>query len=227
VAGDRRVVPLAAVLGGVAFFASLISEWQVTSIDTSLFNGSLAGLQPIPTGVMDLDGWAAGYLVGLFVLTASVVLVLFGPPAGRRYARLIGLSAGGVTFALLAALEPTLDDVSRTLGFAARYQFESDQLRVEGGRGIWCGFIGVVATMVALYLAGRHVAPSRERAAESAGTEPAADDPEIVWSWRRSRTEDEDQPPAAPFELTVSPTRPFTSLDDDRDKPSDRDGISG
>src|SRR5688572_5560296 len=29
-AGDRRLVPLAAVLGGVALFGSLVSEWQIT-----------------------------------------------------------------------------------------------------------------------------------------------------------------------------------------------------
>jgi hypothetical protein len=50
-----------------------------------------------------------------------------------------------------------------------------------------------------------------------------------VWSWRRPRDVDDDdeQLPAEPFDLTVTSTRPFTSLMDDRDKPSKHPGISG
>src|SRR3954447_12800680 len=38
-ADDRRAVPLAAVVGGVALFASVISEWQITEFDVSRFGG--------------------------------------------------------------------------------------------------------------------------------------------------------------------------------------------
>jgi hypothetical protein len=219
-ARDRRVVPLAAALGGVALFASLVSEWQVTSIDTGVFN-SEEGRQPIPTDLFDLGGWAAAYSVGLFVLVTATVLVLFGPPPGRRYARLAGLSVGGVLLALLAALGPTLDDVSRTLGYVIRYQVQRDQYEVTPGRGVWCAAVGVVAVMVALYLAGRHAPPT-------------ASAPDEAVFWRRPRTaapgpdeDDEDRPPAAPIDLTVGPATPFTSLNDDRDKPTGRGGISG
>ena len=71
-----------------------------------VFNNDV-GRQPIPTDVMDLGGWAAGYLIGVFGLVATTVLVLFGPPAGRRYARLIGLSVGGV-LVILVLLVPIL-----------------------------------------------------------------------------------------------------------------------
>lgn len=227
-AKDRRVVPLAAVLGGVALFASLVSEWQTTTIDTGVFN-SEDGRQPIPTDLFDLGGWSAGYMVGLFGLVAATVLVLFGPPAGRRYARLAGLSVGGVLLATLVALGPTLDDVSRTLGYAIRYQVQRGQVAVADGRGLWCAVIGVVAVMVALYLAGRHTAPAPAPGAATPA-EPAATADEASF-WRRPRTataeDEEDQPPDAPFDLTVGPATPFTSLNDDRDKPTGRDGISG
>jgi hypothetical protein len=226
-AGDRRVVPLAAALGGVALFASLVSEWQVTMLDTSEVQSSLSGLQPIPTDLVDLGGWAAGYLVGLFLLVSATVLVLFGPLPGRRYARLAGLSAGGVLLGLLAALEPTLDDVSRTLGYAIRFQVAQGHVQQSAGRGIWCAVAGVVAVMVALHLSGRHQPAASIETAPAADGQPVAETPEAVWSWRRPGSDEEDRPPAAPFDLEVTSTTPFTTLRDDRDKPTGRDGISG
>jgi hypothetical protein len=214
-AGDRRVVPLSAVLGGVALFASLISEWQVTLVDTSVFGATEAGLLPVPTDLGDLGSWGAGYLAGLVALVPATVLVLFGPPPGRRYARLLGLSTGGMLLGLLAALEPTLNGVSRTMGYVLRFQPQLGRAQVTTGRGIWCAIAGVVAVMLALYLAGRH-AP--RAAAERLAADDDADEPEAVWSWRRPAEPDEDRPPADPFDLTVTSTRPFTSLDDDRDK---------
>jgi hypothetical protein len=226
---DRRLVPLAAILGAVALYASLVSEWQVTLLDTSEIQSSLSGLQPIPTDLVDLGGWAAGYLTGLFLLVGATVLVLFGPPPGRRYARLLGLSAGGVLLGLLAALAPTLNDVSRTLGYAIRYQVADNHVQQSSGRGIWCAFVGVAAVMVALYLAGRHE-PATAAVTETATAngEPVAEPPATVWSWRRpTPADEEDRPPAAPFDLEVTSTTPFTTLNDDRDKPTGRDGISG
>jgi hypothetical protein len=224
---DRRLVPLAAVLGGVALFASLVSEWQVTLLDTTEFQSSVSGLQPIPTDLIDLGGWAAGYLIGLFLLVGATVLVLFGPPPGRRYARLLGLSTGGVLLGLLAALTPTLNDVSRTLGYAIRFQVAENHVQQSAGRGVWCAFAGVAAMMLALYLAGRHEpAVVAETAAVDGG--PVAETPPAVWSWRRpSPTDEEDRPPAAPFDLKVTSTTPFSTLNDDRDEPTGRDGISG
>lgn len=226
-ARDRRVVPLAAALGGVALFASMVSEWQTTTIDTTVFSNE-DGRQPIPTDLIALGGWAAGYLVGVFALVATTVLVLFGPPAGRRYARLTGLSVGGVLLAMLVALGPSLDDVSRTLGYVIRYQVERDQITVAAGRGLWCAVVGVLAVMVALYLAGRHTAPTSS-SATTAPDEPVAGEEASFWRRPpRATTDEDDRAPAAPFDLTVGPATPFTPLtDDDRDKPTGRDGISG
>ena len=228
---DRRVVPLAAVLGGVALFGSLVSEWQITSVDTTVFGGVQAGNRPIASGIADLGGWAGGYLAGLFVLVATTVLVLFGPAPGRPYARLVGLSSGGLLLAMLAAIASHLGDSTRALDVVFTLALNDDQLQISYGRGIWCAVFGVVATMVALYLAGRHAlpptgaGPGDEKADGGATPESLP----TVWSWRRPRDVDDDdeQPPAEPFDLTVTSTRPFTSLMDDRDKPSKRPGISG
>jgi hypothetical protein len=90
---------------------------------------------------------------------------------------------------------------------------------------------GVAAVMLALHLAGRHAPATAE---PESGNEPAASayEPPVVWSWRRPKPEtDDERPPDEPFDLTVSSTTPFTSLSDDRDKPSGTDkpsrGISG
>ena len=207
---DRRAVPLAAVLAGVALFASLVSEWQVTAVSNTLIGDTAPGFRSVPTDVVDLGAWGGGYLVGLFLLAGATVLAMFGPPAGARYARLVGLSTGGVLIAMLTALASTLDDRTR-VGAIFIFPVSEDQIRPSYGRGIWCALFGVAVAMLALYLAGR-----QQR------TGPPTDPP--GWSWRRSppAAEDDEWPPAEPIELTVGPATPFTSLTEDRDK-----GISG
>ena len=236
-AADRRVVPLAAVLGGVALYGSLVSEWQITSVDTTAFGGVQAGNRPIASGLADLGAWGGGYLAGLFVLVAATVLVLFGPAPGRQYARLVGLSSGGLLLVMLAAIGSALGDSSRALELVYTLALNDDQLQLAYGRGIWCATVGVAATMVALYLAGRHALPppGAEQDEERPGGEATPEPPPTVWSWRRPRAagDDDEQPPAEPFGLTVTPTRPFTSLTEpardgkDRDHPNKRPGISG
>jgi hypothetical protein len=207
-AADRRAVPLLAVLAGVALFASLVSEWQVTAISNAFTGDETAsGFRSVPTDVGGLGAWGAGYLAGLFPLTGATVLAMFGPAAGGRYARLVGLSSGGVLVAILAALVSILGETSMITGFAG--PVGEDQIRPSYGRGIWCALFGVAAAMLALYLAGRH---------------QPADSPGMFW--RRGPgaavEEDDERPPAEPFELTVGPATPFTPLTDDRDN-----GISG
>jgi hypothetical protein len=227
VAGDRRVVPLAAALGAVAAFASLISEWQVTAVDGTAYGTGDVGEKLIPADLGDLGAFGAGYLAGLFLLVAAVVLTMFGPLGGRRYARLAGLSVGGTLLALLLALTSLLGDQSRIVSRLYPLELDGDQLQVTYGRGLWCALFGVLAALVALYLAARHTpAVASSRATSSTGT-PETPEPAAVWSWRRPRTSEEDLRPDEPFELTVSSAPPFTA-DGDRDKPrrSGRPGIS-
>jgi hypothetical protein len=226
-ADDRRLVPIAAVLGAVAVFASLISEWQITTVTGTAFNSGAVGEQLLPADVADLGAYGAGYLAGLFLLVAAVVLTMFGPAAGRGYARLAGLSVGGTLLALLVALTSLLGDQSRIISRLYTPELGEDHLQVSYGRGLWCALFGVAAAVLALYLAGRH--PAADPQTASAAQEGPSADPPAAWSWRRPRSGAEEPAPDAPFELTVSPVKPFTSLDEDRGRSdrSGRPGISG
>jgi len=148
---DRRVVPLTAALGAVALLASLISEWQITTVDSEMFGGEV-GTHPIPTDITDLGALGAAYLVGLFPLVCAVVLSLFGPAAGRRWARLAGMSVAGTMLALLFATASSLGDQSRTISNLYTLQFDKDQVQFTYGRGLWCAVAGVSLAIVALYL---------------------------------------------------------------------------
>jgi hypothetical protein len=219
---DRRAASLAAVLAGVALFGSLVSEWQVTAVSTEWIGNGEPGFRSVPTSLVDLGAWGGGYLVGLFVLAGATVLAMFGPPAGARYARLMGLSTGGVLLAMLVALSSTLDDTSR-IGAMMILPAGEDQLQPSYGRGIWCALFGVAAAMLALYLAVRHDPPA---VPDGHGTEVDLAGRPPVWSRRRPRPVPEEGP-AEPFELTVTSTTPFTPSTDDRDGPAGgRGGIS-
>ena len=218
-AADRRAVPLAAAVGAVALFASLLSEWQITVMDTTPFGESRSSSRPLPSGIGDLGALGGGFLVGLFVLTGATVL---------------GLASGGVLLAVLVALAASLDDTSRAVDTIFTLELDEGQLQLSYGRGLWCAFIGVAAVLLALHLAGRHTPAADEAVAEAGDGEQPAPDAEapVVWSWRRPKAPaDDERLPDAPFDLTVSPTTPFTSLSEDRDRPSAGDrrgrGISG
>ncbi|GAB1643944.1 hypothetical protein [Krasilnikovia sp. MM14-A1259] len=215
---DRRLVPLAAALGGVALFASLMSEWQVTAVDATVFGDGQVGAKPVPATVADLGAWGGGYLAGLFPLGAAVALVLFGPRPGRRYARLAGLSAAGILLALLAGVAAHLRHASGVLGPVFTVQLGDDQMHLTYGRGIWCALFGVAAVALALYLAGRHLDPAGQPEPGPAEAEPAAP---AVWSWRRPRAGEEvDGPPDAPIGLTVTAAQPLPPGAAERDEPT-------
>lgn len=202
-ASDRRIVPLAAALGGLALFASLVSEWQVTKIDATVFRDTQTGSRTFRATVAELDGWGTAYLVGLFLLTAAVVLTLAGPVPGRAYARLTALSAGGVLLAVVAAVWPSLDETTWIAGQLDVSGLEGDQMQLTMGRGPWCAAVGIVLALAAMYLAGRRVPEA-----------PAAS------SWRHPPAEEEEGPPDAPFELTVAPAQTWSASEESRDKPS-------
>ncbi|MFI1992391.1 hypothetical protein [Actinoplanes sp. NPDC020271] len=184
---DHRVAPLVAGLGAVAAFGSLISEWQVTTVDGLLYGSDeVAETKMLPTDLFDLGGVAGAYVAGLLLLVMAVLLAILGPEPGRRYARLAGFGAGGVLLALLAASIQLLGTQSRQITSFYSIALDTEHLKVGLGRGLWCAIAGVVAALVALWLAGRGPAgPRRERAQ----TAP----PEV------------DQP----MDLSVTPAEPF------------------
>lgn len=194
---DRRMVPLLAGLGAVAAFASLISEWQVTALDGIALagayrDGEVGDEKLFPADLMDLGGLGAGYLVGLSGLVVAVTLALFGPAAGRRYARLAGLALGGTLLALLLAMVSLLGDQSRLISRLYVLDLENDHMRVMYGRGLWCALAAVAAALGALWLAGRDL------------------ESEDGFRWRPPTGDRQDDPePDDPMDLTITATTPF------------------
>ena len=211
-ATDRRAVPLAAGLAAVAAFVSLISEWQLTTLDAATFSGGSAGDKTIPSDLNDLGATGAGYLLGLFPLIAAIVLTMFGPAAGRRYARLTGLAVGGTLLGLLLTMTVTLTQQSRLVSRLYTEQVEGGKITLGYGRGLWCALFAVIAALAALYLAGRHLGDAH----------PGESEPPPAWSWRRTAGRPEEPGPEEPFELTVSSAQPFEDQDG-----AYRPGISG
>ncbi|WP_097325389.1 hypothetical protein [Paractinoplanes atraurantiacus] len=209
-AGDRRVVPLLAALAGVAALASLFSEWQVTTVDAEVLSGDV-GQRAVAARIGDLGALGTGYLIGIFLVVPAVVLTMFGPPAGRRYARLAGLSAAGTAFGLLIALAAELGDSSGAIDRVYEIALDGDQISLTYGRGLWCALVAMALAVAALYLAGRYLGQPDKVDDDEA---PASVEP---WSWRRPADAD-DRQPDAPLDLTVAPAKPFTSY---------TDGISG
>jgi hypothetical protein len=215
---DRRVVPLTALLAAVAAFVSLISEWQVTTVDSEEFTG-VVGPHAVSTGLVDLGALGAAYVIGLFPLVAAVVLTMFGPAVGRRWVRLCGLCAGGTLLAVVFATAAALGSDSRVVPNLYRTQFDKDQVQIAYGRGLWCAIAGVALAMLALHLADRHQPKVPATPGEAGGPPPpVADEP--GWGWRRPPAAREEPAPDQPLELTVGPAKPFTTYGDDRDKPS-------
>ncbi|MEU4243007.1 hypothetical protein [Actinoplanes sp. NPDC026619] len=201
---DRRVVPLTAALAAVALLASIVSEWQVTTVDAAMLgSGDEFGDRVVPTNVTDVGELGGAFLVGLFPLVAAVVLTMFGPPAARRWMRLSGLSVGGTLAGMLFAISVSLGGQSRVV---PELYTEPSQVDFGYGRGLWCAAAGVLLAMLALYLA----------------SSPSPD----AWAWRRATTDDEPQAVDEPLELTVGPAKPFTPLTANLDK-SSRSGPEG
>jgi hypothetical protein len=125
-----------------------------------------------------------GYLAGLFLLVATTVLVLFGPPAGPPVRPARRLSAGGVLLAMLAAIGSTWRHDAR-IEWSSRSRSNADQLQMSYGRGIWCARVGVAV------LAGAATWPGGTSAGGAAGRRDADGERRrarrAVWSWRRPR----------------------------------------
>lgn len=217
---DWRLVPILAGLSAVAVFASLIGEWQITTItQPDIFDSGRT--PPLSAGVAELGAYATGYLIGVFALVACTGLMLFGRPAIRDQVRIVGLTAAGVSGAILVGAAIWLDGSSAEAASAFFIGPQGPTYELEYGRGLTMAFLGVAGFALALYLAGRLMpAPQAQPAAADAGdgeplTEAAGD---VDWPWRRPRTQqepdelDSDLPP--PADLTVAPTAPFVPMQD-------------
>lgn len=202
---DRRLPVLTAGLGGVAAFGSLISEWQTTTMNGLVLGGEPGvGARVEPTGLLDTGAVGAGYLGGLLLLATAIVLVLFGPAAGRRHAQLAGYAVGGVLIALLLALVHHLGTTSLLIPRYFMLGLTDEKLQMDLGRGLWCALAAVGAGLLALRLSSSTEAIEVAEATEDSGRHPAAPEPE--------RFDD-------PLDLTISPTTPFASFPGELDQP--------
>jgi hypothetical protein len=194
---DHRLPPLVAGLGGVAAFASLVSEWQVTTVDGLVYGADEVGAtKMLPADLFDLGGLGAAYVGGLFLLVVAVLLAVSGPAAGRRYARLAGFGTGGVLLALLLAMVRLLGDQSRLISRFYTIELDSEHLKVAYGRGLWCALAGVGAALIALWLARHEPEEPRPRPAQK--TDLELDEP---------------------LDLSIAPAAPFVFTPDNRDIP--------
>lgn len=216
-AADRRLVPLAAALGALALLTSLISEWQVTTVDAALYGDGHVGNRMLRTDVTDLGSLGAAFLVGLFPLVATVVLAMFGPLADRRRLRLAGLSVGGTLLGLLVALTASIGSESRAIPRVYLLQLDDNQITVGYGRGLWCAFAGVALATLALYLVDRHLPAVPVALDDDEGDQEAT----AIWTWRRPPGGPDDRDPDEPLELTVAPVKPFTLADGTHGYPSE------
>ncbi|GAA4940667.1 hypothetical protein [Actinoplanes utahensis] len=195
---DRRLPMLTASLAAVAAFGSLISEWQTTTVNEAVINSEGAtGSRVLTTGLIDLGAPGAGYLAGLLVMTTAIVLVLFGPAAGKGHARLAGFAAGGVLLALLLALVGPLGDFSLLIPRYFTMEVSGEEIRVAHGRGLWCAIAAVGLGLIALQL-------------------PAATTTDDV---RPAAPARKVEAPDEPLDLTISPATPFASHPGDLDQP--------
>lgn len=209
---DRRLVMAIAGLGALALFASLISEWQSTTISANLFGPSDdAGNREVFSSVGDLDAWGGGYLAGLVPLVATTAVLLFGPPASAQLMRVLSLSSAGVLLAVLTGLAVDLGNRSMALGNLV-YVAEADAAqRVALGRGVTCAFVGVAALGLAAYLSRR---PGVVRPAGTPGADPSgAASPGGGGRVGGTATPGADGRTGAE-DLTVEATAPFTAEPD-------------
>ena len=161
---DHRLVPLAAGLGVAAVIASLVGEWTVTTVPNAGPDGEAVVL---PGGVAEVVNFGVGYLVGVLGVVGCTSLVLFGAPAVRHNARILGLTLAGAVLVLLVAARAALEDTTERLLFGP-----DDGMRLEYGRGLTMAYLGTVALGLALLLAGRFVARPVDGTAGAPGAQP-------------------------------------------------------
>ncbi|MFC6019024.1 hypothetical protein ACFP2T_22790 [Plantactinospora solaniradicis] len=211
---DGRLVPVVAILGAGAIFASLLSDWAVTIMPTE---GAPSDTPvELASGVADLATFGTAYLVGVFGMIGCLALVFFGSPGIRHNARVLGLALTAVAIGVLVAVTKSLDSLTND------WQVYGEQggLITAYGQGLGLAYLGTGGLGLALLLAGRFVRRSAGVVpGDGAGTPTGPADPvtpeENDWPWRRPRSASEPEPDdedgrSAPIDLTVTPTKPFT-----------------
>jgi hypothetical protein len=212
---DRRIIPVIAGLGGIALFASFVGDWQVIIAYDAPPDGNTS--RRFTTGVADLDGLGTAFLVGTLALVTAAALVLFGPPRGRAYARVAGLSLAGGVGALLVATAVQLRELTGPFNVFFFFAAEQRQPDVSAGRGLQAAFVGVALLGFALFLAGRRLRDDAAGDLDLRAASVGDDDTEAMRGDRGPRgARRAPAPQAAALDLTVAPAAPFVRFTDDR-----------
>ncbi|MBF9128112.1 hypothetical protein I0C86_03760 [Plantactinospora sp. S1510] len=212
---DGRLVPVVAILGAGAIFASLLADWAVTVMPTE---GSPTGAPiGLASGVADLATFGTAYLVGVFGMIGCLALVFFGSPGIRHNARVLGLALTAAVIGMLVAVTGSLDSLTNDW----QVYGELGGLVTAYGRGLGLAYLGSGGLGLALLLAGRFVrrtattvVPDDGAATPTGPADPATPE-ESDWPWRRPRSAsapdpDDEDDRSTPIDLTVTPTKPFT-----------------
>ena len=198
---DRRLPPVLALLGAVAALASMVGEWLVLTVPDGGPDGD--GRFQVPGGVAEVGGFGVAYLVGLVLLAGTVAVALRGRPVVRHDARVAGLAVAGTLVVLLTATALTLDDA----GQRAPLSSEGDGSGVDYGRGLVIAFAAAALLGAALLTAAVPSPMGRRTDGTTIGTTP--DDGGRDDGGRDARRGGDEGRPAAPADLTVTPTVPF------------------
>ncbi|HEX6970071.1 MAG TPA: hypothetical protein VF174_14850 [Micromonosporaceae bacterium] len=190
-----------AALGALAFFASLVSEWQRTVIRVDV--PEFAHEQTLAIGIAELVGWSSAYLLSVLMVTVCVALVLFGPAAGREHVRVAGLAASGVLAGVLTAIVFYLHKHTAVVQQPLLLPWD-EQLELLLGRGVSVAFVSVGAYALALLLAPSARSPERVGVRDEENPAHAGSDrrPPPTQASDTEATSD-------PFDLTVGPSTPF------------------
>ncbi|WP_203710584.1 hypothetical protein [Asanoa siamensis] len=212
--GDRWHLLAGAVLAAAAGFVSLVATWYSMTMPVGEPDPTTGqpSDQALPFTVTDLGVLGNAYVLGLLLLAVTVVLTLFGPPPGRRYTRLAGISLAGGLVGVLVALTSSLGkSMERNFFYGSEGTFE-----VDTTTGLYAAYLAVVLAGSVLVAVGRLSFADLPPAAAPAA-HPGAD-----WAWQRPRqVRDEmadEVAAAAPLDLTVQPSRPFARPNGDDDR---------
>jgi len=206
-AGDRRSVVALALAAAAMGVWSLVTRWYSITMPNgdSTDTGEPRDLT-LAFGASDAGASSTAYLMGLMGLAVAFALVLFGPMAARRVARLGGIALAGTMVAVLVGVSLTYDSVGGTrflFGPSVHYVFATHS--------------GLVAAYLAAGLGGLGLILAEAPAATWSAPDGA--DPEPAAGWRPPRpARDEtaaEVAAAAPIDLTVAPARPFARPADD------------
>lgn len=203
---NRQVVPVVAGLSGLALFASLVGEWQVTNMQDS------GETRVVTASVAGIPGWGVSYVLGMFALVSCVALAMFGAARSRRNVRVVGLALTAALAIMLVAATKALTENSAVFSFFAVFG-EGNAPKVSIGRGLHMAYVATLGFGLALHLAARFwpaPAAEAETATERADEGTRAGEPRRAAMWRRPAAAPDVDP--GPADLTVSEAAPFAHL---------------